>query len=423
MIWRPRSSSAACAGVAAASTLVERGAQGAVEVAAAQERQHVVLEDRLALAVAQERGLEPRAGVQLDLAVPAGLVDVEEDDQAVVEALAADVPLVHERPRPRLGLIRARRAAQQLAEDHDLCAGPRLDPVDDRFGVDDRVGREEAGIVVDGPVGLRVREGRPGWRGVLGRRLAGSRVGARRRRQGALGDLRQARERRAVEVAGGQRRQHHVVEDRLPFVRREVCRVEAGAGVELHLAVLAGAVEVVEDDEAVIDAAPTHAPLVHERLGVRLGLVRGDLVAAGVLRVEDDLGLGLGLDRVDDPLGRLLGLGPDDAGVVVDGLSVDGVGVGRAGRRRARGAREAGDDEGEERDGRQDRETTHRAQDRRAGRPRVAPRRQTVDDVIAGLVAARIRRTSSAACSYRPKLGMTYVPATSVARPAPAGRG
>ena len=61
-----------------------------------------------------------------------------------------------------------------------------------------------------------------------------------------------------------------------------------------------------------------------------VGLVRRDLVAAGVLRVEDDLGLGLGLDRVDDPLGRLLGVGADDAGVVVDGLSVDGVGVRRA---------------------------------------------------------------------------------------------
>ena len=84
--------------------LGQRGTQGAVEVAAAQERQHVVLEDRLALAVAQEGGLEPRAGVQLDLAVPAAVVHVEEDHQAVVEALAADVPLVHERARPRLGL-------------------------------------------------------------------------------------------------------------------------------------------------------------------------------------------------------------------------------------------------------------------------------------------------------------------------------
>ena len=203
MIWRPRSSSAACAGRRCRIDLGQRGTQGAVEVAAAQERQHVVLVDRLALAVAQEGGFEPGAGVQLDLAVAAAFVDVEEDHQAVVEALAADVPLVHERARPRLGLRLARRAAQQLAEDHDLGAGPRLDPVDDRLGVHDRVRREEAGVVVDRPVGLRVRERRTGRRRVLGRRLARPRVHARRGRQRPLGDLRQAGERRAIEVAGG----------------------------------------------------------------------------------------------------------------------------------------------------------------------------------------------------------------------------
>ena len=50
---------------------------------------------------------------------------------------------------------------------------------------------------------------------------------------------------------------------------------------------------------------PADAPLVHERLGVGLGLLGRDVVAAETLRVDHDLGLRLGLDRVDDELGLL----------------------------------------------------------------------------------------------------------------------
>ena len=59
--------------------------------------------------VRQERRLEAGAGVQLDLAVLEVRLDVEEDDQAVVEALAPDAPLVDQGARLRLGLLGRRR--------------------------------------------------------------------------------------------------------------------------------------------------------------------------------------------------------------------------------------------------------------------------------------------------------------------------
>ena len=49
--------------------LVECGRQRTVEVRAAKPRKHVFIEDRLTFLVGQEGGLEPGAGIQLDLAV------------------------------------------------------------------------------------------------------------------------------------------------------------------------------------------------------------------------------------------------------------------------------------------------------------------------------------------------------------------
>ena len=57
---------------------LERDGQGAIEVGRAQVRQHVVVVDRLALLVRQERRLEPRAGIQLDLTVLEVRLEVEE---------------------------------------------------------------------------------------------------------------------------------------------------------------------------------------------------------------------------------------------------------------------------------------------------------------------------------------------------------
>ena len=136
---------------------------------------------------------------------------------------------------------------------------------------------------------------------------------------------------------------------------------EAGARIELDLPVLEARVEVEQDDEAVVDAGPPDAPLVHQRGGVGLGFGGRDVVATEGLGVDDDLGLGLGLDRVDDLLGLTLGRRRQDLGVVVDGLVVDRLGEwrsrgrgvtaterprrpGRRRGRRARGRRRGGQD-------------------------------------------------------------------------------
>ena len=112
--------------------LRQPGEQRAVEVTVPQERQHVVLEDPLALAVAQERRLIPGPGEQLDLAV-AGVaaMEVVEDDQPVVEPLAADAPLVHERPCVGLGLFRGDTRIGEPGVDRQLRAGPLLDRIGD----------------------------------------------------------------------------------------------------------------------------------------------------------------------------------------------------------------------------------------------------------------------------------------------------
>ena len=138
---------------------------------------------------------------------------------------------------------------------------------------------------------------------------------------------------------------------------------EPGPRVELDLTVLEGGVEVEQDDQAVVDAGPPDAPLVHQRGGVRLGLVGRDVVAAERLRVDDDLGLGLRLDGIDDRLGLTLGGPREDPGVVVDRLAVDRFGERRSAagararatrrrqaRRRERPARDGGE-EGERLDG------------------------------------------------------------------------
>ncbi len=59
---------------------------------------------------------------------------VEQDDQAVVEALPPDAPLVHEGLGVGVGLLGRDPVVDDLAVDDDLGAGPRLDRVDRRLG-------------------------------------------------------------------------------------------------------------------------------------------------------------------------------------------------------------------------------------------------------------------------------------------------
>ena len=118
---------AACSGVAAASTFCIADQQRAVEVAPLEQRQHVVLEDRLALRVGQERRAEPGPGVQLDLAVArVVLVEVEQDHEAVVEARAGRRPTGPSAPGRCCSASLGRLAARdELGVDDDLGAGAR----------------------------------------------------------------------------------------------------------------------------------------------------------------------------------------------------------------------------------------------------------------------------------------------------------
>ena len=106
----------------------------------AEQRHHLVVEDRLALVAVEVRRLEPVAGVELDLAVLVAGVELEQDDQAVVDAGPSDAPFVHQRGGVGLGLRGGQVvAAHRLRVDDDLDAGLGLDRVDDLLGLGRRV--------------------------------------------------------------------------------------------------------------------------------------------------------------------------------------------------------------------------------------------------------------------------------------------
>ena len=151
---------------------------------------------------------------------------------------------------------------------------------------------------------------------------------------------------RPVEVGRSQERQHVVLVDRLALGVGQEGRLEAGCRIELDLPVLERGVDIEEDREAIIEPAPSDAPLVDERAGAGIGLLGRDAVV-DELRVDDDLGRRALLDRVDRRLGVLDARRGQDAGVVVDGLPLDGIrewrASGRRGRDRERQDRRDGD--------------------------------------------------------------------------------
>ena len=140
--------------------LRHRREQRAVEVAAAEERQHVLVEDLLLLGVVEERRPEARAAVQDHLPVLVARVHVEQDHEAVVEALPPDAPLVHQRPGVGVGLLGRPAVLDGLGVDHDLgavrCSIWRIVSRD----AIDGVRAEDAGGVVDADAVLRLGEGR-----------------------------------------------------------------------------------------------------------------------------------------------------------------------------------------------------------------------------------------------------------------------
>ena len=120
LIWRPGLEPGGVLRRGGRVDLLERDAERPVEVGVPQVREHVVVEDRLALGVGQERRLETGRGVELDLAVLERRVDVEEDRQPVIEAAPADAPLVDERAGARLGLLGGDAVVDELGVDDDL---------------------------------------------------------------------------------------------------------------------------------------------------------------------------------------------------------------------------------------------------------------------------------------------------------------
>ena len=137
--------------------LAKRCEQRAIHVCPTQQRQHVVLVDRLALLVRQEGRSEAGSRIELDLAVPEAVVHVEQDHEAVVEALAADAPLVHQGdgvPLRRLGRV---ALGLELGVDDGLGTGPILDRPRDTLGLADRAWRQDLRRVVDPLAGDRRR--------------------------------------------------------------------------------------------------------------------------------------------------------------------------------------------------------------------------------------------------------------------------
>ena len=110
-------------------------------------------------------------------------------------------------------------------------------------------------------------------------------------------------------------------------------------------------VEVVEDDEAVVEALAPDPPLVDERDRVGFGAVGGGVRLD--LGVDDDLGAGPALDGLGDLLRLLLGLGLEGLRVVVDALAGHRRREWRAGGRRGIVAGRGGGDEHEGGDGRE----------------------------------------------------------------------
>ena len=109
------------------------------------------------------------------------LVEVEQDHEPVVDARPPDAPLVHERDRVRLRLVRRDARWHELRVDDDLGAGPALDLVDRLLELLDRRVAEHARLVVHRLVVDRLGERRPGRRD---RQRTGSRS-ARPTRSGA----------------------------------------------------------------------------------------------------------------------------------------------------------------------------------------------------------------------------------------------
>ncbi len=255
-------------------------------------------------------------------------VDVEEDGQPVIEAGPPHAPLVDKRPCTRLGLPGRHAVVDELAVDHDLGRGALFDRVDGPLGRDLRLRREDAGEVVDGLAVDGVREWGT-WRRDVG---DGTRAWDTR---GVVAPERlpegrsEADDDRSIDVAGRQPPVHLVL--------------DRGTLLGVHECLEAGARRDPDIDRTVRrHVGEEHHPGPVRSADVPLGEQRccvGRRVRVGWLRrleslgVDDDLGVPIGLDAVDDLFCIGPGVRREHVCGVVDGLVRDGVRERRAGGR------------------------------------------------------------------------------------------
>lgn len=235
-------------------------------------------------------------------------IHVEDDDEPVVDARPPDAPRVHDREgiSPR-GLGGDLVVVAGPGDDRHLGLRPLLDPVGDRLGSHDRGPVPDAREVIDVHAGQVLRE------------RSETSAGNRRVRLDALGDVHQTHEQRRVQVAGLGQREHVLVDDRRRGPDGHRRGQQAGACVQVDLAMFRAAlVHIEQHDQPIIDPRTAHAPCVHDRLCVCARRLGRDIRVRVLDRDRRDLGMRLEPDRIDDLLGVGLRRGVPDVGEVVD---------------------------------------------------------------------------------------------------------
>ena len=326
--------------------------QCAIHVAAAQVGQHVVLVDGLPVGVGQVRVPIARPGIQLDLAVALAGIKVEHDREPVIEALAADAVLVHERDGVSLREVGRVARGLDLGIDHDLGAGACLDGCDGRRCVLASGAGEHVSVVVHPESRDRGRVGGSGGRGrQVGhdrhhgaacrsgrgcrarRHRCRGRVGRGGCREGGPGERCGQREHASIEgvdpVIGTHGGGHRCLDLCLHGARIDHLREAVAEGQRYQRT--RGLLVEVPQQHGTLTIAATDGPLLEECLGigVRSRLVPGRGLDLGV---HHDIDTAAIEDCPQALLDAFLGQLVEDTGVV-DDVSVDrSVGEGRTGR-------------------------------------------------------------------------------------------
>ena len=161
LICRDRSSSARTSGRGRIGDGPDGLDDRLFSLSAHRERDEGVVDDRLELLLVGVRVDEPGAAEEAHAALARIGIEPDHQHDAVVEARAADAPLVDERSRVLEVLVLADVRDVLRVDDH-LGAGLGLHVVDQGLDLRDRRGAEHASRVVDGLVLHRIGKGWPG---------------------------------------------------------------------------------------------------------------------------------------------------------------------------------------------------------------------------------------------------------------------